>query len=255
MEGLKLQRAREATIAAIDCIADGVPFGIVAGNERAEQVYPTLGLVPSTSVHGAEAEKCVRRLRASGGTAIGEWLSLATRLLARAGVGCHALLLTDGKDEHETPEALEASSAAAAGVFQCDCRGVGTDWSVPELRRVATTLLGSVEIIADPADLTSDFQRAMREAMARSVSDLHLCVWAPKGAEIAFLKQVAPELRELSGARTQPGALTWDFATGAWGRESRDFTSLSESRPPRSETKCSRPESPWWSMVRSEGGR
>ena len=36
------------------------------------------------------------------------------------------------------------------GSFQCDCRGVGTDWGVSELRRIASALLGTVDIIADP---------------------------------------------------------------------------------------------------------
>jgi hypothetical protein len=223
MEGLKLDEAREATVEAIGCIADGVHFGVVAGNERAVQVYPAVGLVPSTPGTRSEAEKYVRRLKASGGTAIGEWISLAARLLAPVGGACHAILLTDGKDEHETPEALGTSLAAAAGVFQCDCRGVGTDWSVSELRRVATALLGSVEIIANPADLVSDFQAVMRQAMDRDVSELCLRVWAPKGAEVGFLKQVAPDLLDLRGAQPQPDGLTWDFPTGAWAQETRDY--------------------------------
>jgi hypothetical protein len=223
MDGLKLHEAREATIEAIRCIADGVHFGVVAGNERAMPIYPSVGLVPSTPRTRSEAERYVRRLKASGGTAIGEWISLAARLLAPVGGVRHAILLTDGKDEHETPEALGISLAAAAGVFQCDCRGVGTDWSVSELRRVATALLGSVEIIAHPADLVSDFEAVMRQAMDRDVSDLRLRVWAPKGAEVSFLRQVAPELLDLNGARTHPDGLTWDFPTGAWGQETRDY--------------------------------
>ena len=31
----------------------------------------------------------------------------------------------------------------AAGIFQRDCRGVGADWDVAELRRVAGALLGT----------------------------------------------------------------------------------------------------------------
>jgi hypothetical protein len=223
MEGLKLQAARDATCAAVDCIAEGVHFGVVAGNETAEQVYPASGLVPSNARTRAEAKRSTGRLKPSGGTAIGQWITLASRLLEPVQGSRHAILLTDGKDEHETPEALRTALAAASGVFQCDCRGVGTDWSVSELRRVATALLGSVEIVADPADLTSDFQAVMRQAMSRGVPDVRLRIWVPRGAQILMFKQVAPELLDLSATPTHPGDLTQDFATGAWGEESRDY--------------------------------
>jgi von Willebrand factor type A domain/von Willebrand factor type A C-terminal domain len=223
MEGSKLRAAREATGAAVDCIADGVHFGIVAGNETAEQIYPASGLVPCNAWTRAEAKRSIGRLKPSGGTAIGQWISLAARLLEPVPGSRHAILLTDGKDEHETPEALGTALAAASGVFQCDCRGVGTDWSVTELRRVATALLGSVEIIADPVDLTSDFQSATREAMSRGVPDVKLRIWVPRGAQIVTFKQVAPELLDLTRTRSDPDDLTREFPTGAWGEESRDY--------------------------------
>ena len=54
----------------------------------------------------------------------------------------HAILLTDGRDETETPADLQSAIAAATGVFQCDCRGVGADWEVNELRGISSALLG-----------------------------------------------------------------------------------------------------------------
>jgi hypothetical protein len=36
-------------------------------------------------------------------------------------------------------------------VFRCDCRGVGTDWKVEELRTISTALLGTVDIVPEPA--------------------------------------------------------------------------------------------------------
>ncbi len=231
MEGFKLQEARNATIAAIECIAEGVHFGVVAGNESATQVYPACGMVPATGRTRDEAKRSVQRLKPSGGTAIGEWISLAGRLLERVDGYRHATLLTDGKDEHETPEALSTALASAATVFQCDCRGVGTDWSVSELRRVATALLGSVEIVADPAGLTADFQGVMRQAMSRGVTDVRLRIWVPKGAEILTFKQVEPELLALSGTRAGPDDLSWEYSTGAWGQESRDYHLRIQVRP------------------------
>ena len=41
--GRKIQAAREATRVAIDCIRDGVLFGVIAGTDRASVVYPLKG--------------------------------------------------------------------------------------------------------------------------------------------------------------------------------------------------------------------
>ena len=48
----------------------------------------------------------------------------------------HTLLLTDGKDEDESPADLRRAVEECEGAFQCHCRGVGTAWAVDELRRV-----------------------------------------------------------------------------------------------------------------------
>src|SRR5437667_374994 len=74
----------------------------------------------------------------------------------------HAILLTDGRNQHETPEELAGAITASEGYFSCDCRGVGTDWEVSELRKVSTALLGTVDIVPDPAGLAADFESMMQ---------------------------------------------------------------------------------------------
>ena len=46
----------------------------------------------------------------------------------------HAILLTDGKNRTRRPSS-STRRRPCEGVFSCDCRGVGTDWEVSELRR------------------------------------------------------------------------------------------------------------------------
>jgi hypothetical protein len=70
----KLEAAREATSVAIDCIRDGVAFGVIAGTDVARAVYPSDGtLVPASERTRTEAKAALRRLKAAGGTAIGSW--------------------------------------------------------------------------------------------------------------------------------------------------------------------------------------
>lgn len=221
----KITAAREATSVAIDCIRDGVAFGVIAGTARAHQVYPGSGrLVPASEATRHEAKQAVSRLMASGGTAIGSWLSLARDLFAVVpGRVCHAILLTDGENRNETPEELDEVLASCEGMFQCDCRGVGTDWVVSELRRVASTLLGSLDIIADPANMADDFRSMIETAMGKATQPISLRLWTPQGATVAFVRQVAPTIEELTDRAVAINPLTSEYPTGTWGEESRDY--------------------------------
>lgn len=221
----KMRGARDATSAAIDAVRDGVHFAVIGGTHVAKEVYPGNGRL---AVAGAEtrgqAKQALRKLSAGGGTAIGTWLRLADRLLASADVSIrHGIVLTDGRNEHESPEDLQASLDACAGRFTCDARGVGTDWEVKEVTGIASALLGTADIVADPAGLSADFTQMMEAAMGKEVADVSLRLWTPLGAEIKFVKQVAPTVEELTDRRTEAGPRAGDYPTGSWGDESRDY--------------------------------
>ncbi|WP_431982679.1 vWA domain-containing protein [Streptomyces qinglanensis] len=221
----KMRNARDATAAAIDTLRDGVSFAVVAGTHKAKEVFPGGGaLAVADATTRAEAKDALRGLSAGGGTAIGTWLRLADRLLSAADVTIrHGILLTDGRNEHEEPAALREALEACAGHFTCDARGVGTDWEVQEVTGIASALLGTADIVADPDGLAADFTRMMESAMGKEVADVALRLWTPQGSRIAFVKQVAPTVEELTGRRTEAGPRAGDYPTGSWGDESRDY--------------------------------
>lgn len=221
----KMRCARDATAVAIDTLRDGTAFAVVAGTHKAREVYPgDGGLAIAGPETRARAKHALRGLSAGGGTAIGTWLTLADRLLGGADVAIrHAVLLTDGRNEHEQPEQLQAALAACTGRFTCDARGVGTDWEVTELTGIASALLGSVDIVAEPEGLAADFRSMTENAMGKEVADVALRLWTPLGAEIAFVKQVAPTVEDLTARRAQTGPRAGDYPTGSWGDESRDY--------------------------------
>jgi hypothetical protein len=229
----KMVAAKQATAAAIDALRDGVAFAVVAGTDQARLVYPTEGgLVAATSKTRSAAKYAVNNLKAGGGTAIGRWLNLANQLFAgHAGAIKHAILLTDGRNEHERPADLERTLGECEGAFVCDCRGVGTDWEVDELRKVATALLGTVDIVADPAGLAEDFRKMTDAAMNKAVADVVLRLWTPQGASVKFVKQVAPEVADLTARRVTTGPQTGHYPTGSWGTESRDYHVCVEVKP------------------------
>ena len=181
----KIRAARIAAIAAIDALSDGVWFAVVRGAESAEVVYPRqAGLVRASPKTKRAAARVIRTLQPVGGTAIGRWLALTRDLMAlRPGAIHHAILVTDGKDEDETELDLDAAIATCEGRFQCDCRGVGTDWVVSELRKVSSSLLGSIDIIPRPDLMEQEFRRMVEGAMDRKVeASMRVGFPAPPGS-------------------------------------------------------------------------
>jgi len=209
-------------------VLDGVWFAVIAGSHQAYLAYPQDGrsaMVRMDAQTRAAAKAAVGNFRADGGTAMGTWLALATRLFAAVPsvTQRHAILLTDGVNQHETPEQLSAAIENARGQFQCDCRGVGADWQVAEVRRIATALLGSVDLIARPEEMAADFEGVIRQSMSRGVAEASLRVWAPQGAQVLFVRQVSPTVEDLTPRRQEVNALTGAYPTGSWGDESRDY--------------------------------
>jgi hypothetical protein len=221
----KLSSAKQATAAAVDTLRDGVEFAVVAGTDEARLVYPYQhGMVVASPQTRAEAKDAVKKLAANGGTAIGKWLKLADSLFASSSASMrHAILLTDGQNMHETPRQLARTLDEVAGNFVCDCRGVGTDWEVKELRTVAERLLGTVDIVAQPEDLEADFRAMAASAMNKAVADVALRLWTPMGATVKFVKQVEPTLVDLTARRTEVPPRSGDYPTGSWGSETRDY--------------------------------
>jgi Mg-chelatase subunit ChlD len=221
----KWNALKKAARAAISQIRDGVAFGVIIGCEEAHVIYPrTSGLAKASNATRAEAIAAVENERADGGTAIGRWLLEACERLAPYERSVrHAILLTDGQDQHETPEEFRAALRSCEGVFQCDCRGVGTDWRVDELRSIASALLGTVDLVARPDDMAADFEAMMRGAMGKRTADVRLRLWRPSGATVNFVKQVSPTIEDLTTRGVAIAERTVDFPTGAWGDEVREY--------------------------------
>ncbi|MCY1144998.1 VWA domain-containing protein [Actinoplanes sp. Pm04-4] len=220
----RIAAARQAAKAAVACLDDGVHFALIAGVGTAQQLFPAPGqLAVSSAQTRAEATWAIDRLHASGGTAMGAWLLLAAQLMAqRPGDIAHAIMLTDG-DNGERAGYLESVLETIAGKFAVDCRGVGTNWKVSELRKIADAMLGTVDIVARPSDLTAAFEQMMTAAMGKTSADVQLKVWTPVNATVRFVKQVEPQVADLTGKRVADGARAGRYPLGSWGAESRDY--------------------------------
>ncbi len=224
-----MNAAKQAAMAALEYILDGTYFAVVAGNHKAYLAYPMVqtgaGMVRMDARTRAEARRAISFFRAEGGTAMGTWLNLAKALFASVGplANKHAILLTDGENHNETQAQLDSAIANCVGSFQVDARGVGVDWKVAEIRKIAQALLGTVDIIPNPTQLGQVFADLMRRSMSRGVSNAELRVWIPQGAQVQFVRQVSPTVEDLTHRGTPVNQLTMSYPTGSWGDEERDY--------------------------------
>ncbi|GAA3005176.1 vWA domain-containing protein [Actinokineospora diospyrosa] len=226
MSGNKIAQAKLAVNAVVAALPDGVAFAIVAGTEIATMVYPTTQtLAEATPSSRKKAREAVGRLVAGGGTAIGTWLRLAEQLFAstRAPIR-HAVLLTDGRNEHETTEQFYETVTSCEGKFTCDARGVGEGgWQARTLERIADTLHGSVRGLPDAAALAAEFKEITEKLMGTAAVDVTLRLWTPAHARLRFLKQVFPRIVDLTDRGSVISPRVRDYPTGHWAAETRDF--------------------------------
>lgn len=221
--------AKQAAMAALDHILDGTYFAVVAGNHKAYLAYPMVqtgaGMVRMSNQTRAEARRAISYFRSDGGTAMGNWLNLAKALFESVGplAQKHAILLTDGENHNETPQQLDAAIRNCVGSFQVDARGVGVDWKVAEIRKIAQALLGTVDIIPNPSQMGQVFAELMQRSMSRGVAQADLRVWIPQGAQVLFVRQVSPTVEDLTQRGVPVNQLTQSYPTGSWGDEERDY--------------------------------
>jgi len=222
MDGGKIVAAKAAMAKLINMLPAECHFFVVTGSDEARLICPVARATPENKQHALAA---IRDIHATGGTRISNWLHTAwQQFRSMPNAMRQALLLTDGQNDVSDEHPLQEALTHCESVFQCDCRGVGTDWKVPQLRAIAGKLLGTTDIIPTPAQIEADFQSILQKALGKSVVDVTLRLWTPQGATIKFCKEVSPEIVDLTRRAREIKPQLREYPTGAWGKgESRDF--------------------------------
>ena len=221
MQGQRIDSVIYAMRQAILLLDEQTWFFIVGFADNAGLIF---GLAPATPSNKALADQQIRRIAAGGTTRMSAGLEVARQQFSQVPNAIHyVLFLTDGKNNDNDEAELEQVLGHCEGVFQCDCRGVGTDWQVKQLQRISTRLLGTAQIIAAPSGIAADFSSAIQGALNRSVNNVRLRLWTPKSARIVSVKQMSPDIVALTDRKIQVDPQTGDYPTGAWATESRDY--------------------------------
>ncbi len=222
MAGEKMQALKHALRVAVDAMDEGTEFFVVAFDTAGRMVVPLTRADAAGKRYGHQE---VQRLEAGGGTALSKALGVARGVFAgQPGAVCQAILLTDGQNGPEDEKPLAQELQACAGLFQAQCRGVGTDWSPKELRLIADKLLGAAQMVADPAGLAEDFRATMAAAMALGAADVRLRLWMPKNARLTGFKQGYPTEIDLLSSLRPVDQRAVDLPLGAFGEGTQDYT-------------------------------
>ncbi|MFC5885679.1 serine/threonine-protein kinase [Kitasatospora sp. CM 4170] len=230
---------RTTVAATIDGLDDEVSFAVVAGAEYARMLYPpTQRLVRATATAKAEARAALAGLESVEAAAFGRWIRLADRLFAgHADAVRTAIMLTDTEAEAESGDELAATLTSCAGRFACHGRGIGTNWSVAQIRSITSALSGTVNIVPAPASPTAkpslpeELAAIVERTRQAVVRDLALRVTTSDGGRVRFLKQVSPSVEDLSGRGYHVGPGAVEYAIDVADGESRDYHLCVEVRP------------------------
>ena len=230
MHGQKIHAAKSAIAKIVNLLPDDASFFIITGSTNAHLVFP---MSKATRENKERAIAAIKTIDAGGGTVISTWLAEALEQFKKMPNAVRqALLLTDGQNDASDENRLNSVLQMCEGVFQCDCRGVGTDWRVKQLQQISSKLLGTTDIIPNAAMIEADFRAILEKAMSKEVSDVALRLWTPQGAKVLYCKEVSPEIVDLTHRAKSVKPQVLDYPTGAWGKnESRDFHFCIEVKP------------------------
>jgi len=222
MSGNPIEAVKQAVIQGVNALDEQSIFGVIAFDETASIVVPPR---PATPGDKTNASSALHWLHGSGGTAFSTGLDLARGLLVNYPDAIRrAIFLTDGNNETERPGAFEPVLNACVGVFECDCWGLGTKWTVGEVQEVARRLNGKASLIPGPGEVAAAFRAAVEKAASKAVANVRLRLWSPQGTQLTLLKQMNPTIEDLSASGVRISPQVVEYPIGSWAPgESRDY--------------------------------
>jgi hypothetical protein len=217
----RIEAAKHAARVCINLLDEQTKFCVIAFNHEPRVLIP---LSHATEQNKERAHREIKRLTADGGTVFSAALFAAREQLAQLDPGIrYALFLTDGENDPKDHKYLGDVVNRCKGLFQCDGRGIGSDWTKADLTFIANTLLGNADIIPSAELMEGAFREAIAAALAKGIADVRLRLWSPKTVSVATIKQVSPEIVDLAPLKVRRDDKTIEVPTGAWADESRDY--------------------------------
>lgn len=193
------ERMEHATAAALSILAQLSPqdtISVVAFSDRAEIIAP-----PQNGGEGTTLAPRVRNIEPGGGTEIGEGLSTALALLAKAwfpGASSHLFLITDGHTYGDEARCLRLAEEAHRQGVAISTLGIGTGWNEEFLDRIAF-LSGGLPFYAEwPSQIGEMLTQERRRLAALVCPQLEARCWLEPDVTLGGAFLIAPQTVRLA---------------------------------------------------------
>ena len=199
MQGVRLQRVKDATNFIIDFLDDFDVFSMVTFSDRAEVVIPAQSNIDKTF-----AKSRVSMIRSAGGTEILQGMLAGLNEIERwrsKDTVNHLILLTDGQTYGGEQECIEEAIAAGQRQISITAMGIGQDWNDRLMDEIAQRSGGTSTYIDSASRVTTVFRECIHTLATVVARDINLTLRLTEGTRIHQVHRVAPELEQLSVER------------------------------------------------------
>jgi Ca-activated chloride channel family protein len=223
MQGMRLQRVKQAVHAVIDDLEPVDTLSVVTFSDRAEVVLPA-----QANLDKDAAKAGVSAIRTAGGTEILQGLSAGLAQIERrrsADSANHLILLTDGQTYGDEQGCIQAARAAAQRQISITTMGIGQDWNDALLDEIARQSGGTSTYIDSASRVTASFRSCLQSLSSIIARDIRLTVRVSEHARLHKAFRVTPYMEALQATgdvfhlgalgAEQPVSLMLAFAVGA----------------------------------------
>lgn len=195
MQGAKLAALKEATKRVIDTLTPQDIVSIVLFDDTVQT------LVPATFATDRDALKAqVDAIEEAGGTAMSGGMAAGIVELRKnrdPGRVSAMLLLTDGQTWGDEDRCRALAQELARDNVRVTALGLGAEWNEKLLDDIAEATGGVSDYIADPAQITTFFQHAVRTAQGTVAQDARLLLRLVRDATPRAVYRASPIIANL----------------------------------------------------------
>jgi Ca-activated chloride channel family protein len=195
MQGAKLAALKDATKRLVETLTPQDIVSIVIFDDQVEVLLPA---TPATDHNAIKAQ--IDRIEEAGGTAMSGGMLAGQAELRKYSapdrVGA-MLLLTDGQTWGDEDRCRQIAAELAREGVKITALGLGAEWNEKLLDDLADTTGGASDYIADPAQITTFFQRAVRAAQGTVARDARLLLRLARDVTPRAVHRVMPVIANL----------------------------------------------------------
>jgi Ca-activated chloride channel family protein len=190
MQGVRLQRVKEAVSTIIDGLEERDVFSLVTFSDRAKVVIQAQAQLDKSS-----AKAQVRAIRSAGGTEIlyGLRTGLAEVDHWRSGdTANHLILLTDGQTYGDEEQCVAEAEAAGERQITITTIGIGQDWNDQLMDEIARRSGGTSHYIDSASRVTTSFRSCIHALSTIFARDMVLQLHSSENVQIQKAYRVSP---------------------------------------------------------------